>query len=202
MDLKKAQRLINKIQAFLDNGNGHNLSRLEKDLIKSYVQQLYEAVTSEESNEGQESTKTPEDSIQKSLEESKSKFQTSRITEIPKAEPPKPVQTEYSAPIPKAEPPVYSEYHAPPVKEEYHATPIKEKHVEFEITKPEETMTHVTEHKQQRHVTEPVRETIHTKHSASQPDQNDSLQKLFDVHRADEMGSRFSHVPIESIESA
>ena len=48
MDLTKAQRLLNKIQAFLDNGNGQELSRLEKDLIKSYVQQLYDAVTSDE----------------------------------------------------------------------------------------------------------------------------------------------------------
>ena len=52
MDLTKAQRLLNKIQAFLDNGNGHELSRLEKDLLKSYVQQLYEAVTSDEISTG------------------------------------------------------------------------------------------------------------------------------------------------------
>lgn len=48
MDLNKAQRLLLKIQALLDSDNGNTLSRLEKDLMKSYIQQLYEAVTTDE----------------------------------------------------------------------------------------------------------------------------------------------------------
>ncbi|MBK9984850.1 MAG: hypothetical protein IPP15_21220 [Saprospiraceae bacterium] len=48
MDLKKAQRLITKLQTFLDNGNAQDISRLEKDLIKSYIIQLYDAVTDAE----------------------------------------------------------------------------------------------------------------------------------------------------------
>jgi hypothetical protein len=47
MDLKKAQLLLHKIEAFLDNGRSQNLSRLEKDLMKSYIVQLYDAVTDE-----------------------------------------------------------------------------------------------------------------------------------------------------------
>ena len=42
MDLTKAQRLLLKIQAFIDNGNGNDISRLEKDLMKSYIIQLYD----------------------------------------------------------------------------------------------------------------------------------------------------------------
>ena len=96
MDLTKAQRLLNKIQAFLDNGNGHELSRLEKDLIKSYVQQLYEAVTSED-NSAPELQKPVESTYQKSHKTEtihKSEVHTPkvetpapRITEVPKSEP-------------------------------------------------------------------------------------------------------------------
>lgn len=60
MDLIKSQRLLVKIQAFLDNAPGNELSRLEKDLIKSYIQQLYEAVSEEEKPVVQETFKQPE----------------------------------------------------------------------------------------------------------------------------------------------
>ena len=48
MDLTKAQRLLIKIQTFLDQGNGHELSRLEKDLLKTYIQQLYDTVNNDQ----------------------------------------------------------------------------------------------------------------------------------------------------------
>ena len=47
MDLNRAQHLLTKIQAFLENGNGKALSRLETDLVKSYVIQLYDVLSDE-----------------------------------------------------------------------------------------------------------------------------------------------------------
>jgi len=47
MDLNRAQHLLTKIQAFLENGNGKALSRLETDLLKSYVIQLYDVLSDE-----------------------------------------------------------------------------------------------------------------------------------------------------------
>lgn len=48
MDLNKAQQLITKLQALLDQNSG---SRLEKDLMKSYTVQLYEAIVIDEGHE-------------------------------------------------------------------------------------------------------------------------------------------------------
>lgn len=198
MDLTKAQRLLNKIQAFLDNGNGHELSRLEKDLLKSYVQQLYEAVTSDEVTSGQEPNKQTEAPFQKTHKSEptpKVEISTPRVTEIPKADPPKPVYSEYTPPAPKAEPHVHSNY-LPPV--------VKEHVVEKEAKEPEVTSIPFVDQKPKEvHVNEPVKETTHApKHSSTPAEQHDALQKLFDVQKSDEMSSRFGHVPIGSIESA
>ncbi len=48
MDLTKAQQLLLKIQTFLDMANGNELSRLEKDLMKSYIIQLYDEVSTDQ----------------------------------------------------------------------------------------------------------------------------------------------------------
>ncbi|HZV45557.1 MAG TPA: hypothetical protein VFF90_13820, partial [Saprospiraceae bacterium] len=49
MDLLKARRFLLKIQTLLEQDSQQAMSRLEKDLVKSYIIQLYEAVQEEES---------------------------------------------------------------------------------------------------------------------------------------------------------
>jgi hypothetical protein len=227
MDLTKAQRLLNKIQAFLDNGNGHELSRLEKDLIKSYVQQLYEAVTSDD-NPGQETQKPVESNYQKN--QKTETFQKSdvpapkvetpapRVTEMPKSEPVKPTYSEYTPPVEKPKPPVYapqeekvetpvySDYSTPEHKTE---TPV---YVEPEIPEPKkheiqsETKSDIYTPSYTESKTPAVEEVRNTypaqKEHAFSGDQNEAMQKLFDLQKSDEMSSRFGHVPISSIESA
>jgi hypothetical protein len=187
MDLTKAQRLINKIQAFLDDGHAQDLSRLEKDLIKSYVQQLYEAVISDETALPQEKHKSSDVHVQKTQKVetfSQTEAPPVQLKETPKAEPTKPFYSDYIPPAPKPEQPVYTEY-KPPV--------VKEKPVEVEI----ETQSY------QAYKPEPVKETIHT--PAVQPtakEEQEALGKLFDPQISDETSSRFGFVPIASIESA
>lgn len=211
MDLAKAQRLLNKIQAFID-GNGHELSRLEKDLIKSYVQQLYEAVTSEETINANEQVKESEPFSQKSNKIETSGKQDSpmnHVTELPKSEPFKPVYKEYMPPAPKPEQEAYSEYappvtkQEPPVYKEY--TPhIKEREPEKEMPKPEEKMAApiIQQKTEPVHVSEPVKENKTSFSDAAHSDPNDPLNKLFDLQKPDETVNRFGHVPIASIESA
>src|SRR5688572_2605506 len=115
MDLAKAQRLLIKIQAFLDNGNVHELSRLEKDLIKSYVQQLYDAVTSEDGSV--QDQKPAESTFQKSqktepipkteVHTPKVETPSPRVTEVPKSEPVKPTFSDFTPPGEKPKLPVY-----------------------------------------------------------------------------------------------
>lgn len=197
MDLTKAQRLLNKIQAFLDNENGHELSRLEKDLLKSYVQQLYEAVTSDEVTSGQEpqkQTEVPFQKTHKSEPTPKVEVPTPRVTEIPKADPPKPVYSEYTPPVPKAEPHVHSNY-LPPV--------LKENPSERESNAPEvNSIPFVDSKPKDLYVNEPVKETVQAPKHLTPAEQQDALQKLFDSQKADEIGNRYGHVPIASIESA
>lgn len=105
MDLTKAQYLLLKIQTFLEMGNGNELSRLETDLMKSYIIQLYDAVSSDEIS-----------SIEKSFNqfkpEPKEKVRTPEVTTPPRVDPPAQAPTEAPPPRvePKVEPPV-----APPV---------------------------------------------------------------------------------------
>ena len=85
MDLTKAQRLLVKIQAFLDNGNGNEISRLERDLLKSYIVQLYDAVSTEETSQQAKKPKPAEIHV--------AKFQKTEVPEpvivpeVPKPEP-------------------------------------------------------------------------------------------------------------------
>lgn len=187
MDLTKAQRLLNKIQAFLDDGHAQDLTRLEKDLIKSYVQQLYEAVTSDEPSMNQEMHKTIEVPVQKiRKEEAPVKVEPAKpqVTEPIKTEPVKPFYSDYIKPASKPDPQIHAEYKPPAVKE---------KPVEAEV----ESKPYQTQH------SEPVMETHHTieLHPTSK-ESNDALNKLFDLQKSEEMTSRFGHLPIESIESA
>src|SRR5687768_2183874 len=155
MDLAKAQRLLNKIQALLDDGNGHELSRLEKDLIKSYVQQLYEAVTIDESGTSQEGPKNVETSLHKNIKTEtpvKKEIPAPRI-EVSKPEVLTTAHAEYVNPVPQVETSTQQEWHAPEVKEK--SVEIEEK-PEVKFTRPvadpvkEEVFKH-----------EPVKETFH-----------------------------------------
>ena len=226
MDLTKAQRLLNKIQAFLDNGNGHELSRLEKDLIKSYVQQLYEAVTSEESSAQEH--KPAESTFQKSqrtesthksdVHVPKVETPAPRTTEVPKPEPIKPTFSDYTPPVEKPKPPVYSppeEKVETPVYSDYSPpvhkteTPV---YVEPEIPEPKvhkfqsQIESEVSTPSFAERNSSPVEEVKESypapKQHVSAGDQSEAILKLFDLQKSDEMSSRFGHVPISSIESA
>ncbi len=200
MDLTKAQRLINKIQAFLDNGNAQELSRLEKDLIKSYVQQLYEAVIQEESTGSQPTQKPTEASAHKNLKEDpihKIEVSAPRITETPRSEPTKPVYPEYFPTVSKSEP-VTTEY------SDYSAPLVKEKPIEKDTPKPYKPITPAIETKPHHFpVAEAVKETLLSNRSEpTAMDPTDALNKLFELQKSDDAASRFGHVPIASIESA
>ena len=200
MDLKKSQRLLHKIQAFIDDGNGQELSRLEKDLIKSYVVQLYDAITStEETPVVHEHHKPIEPLIPKKVkEEPEVKYEpvTHRVPEY-KPEP----KQEYTRPEPPKreeiveEEIVFSAY-KPPVQ--------KEKPVEVEIPQaemkyaPPKTESKPFEYKAPEIVKETIEVPKTNTHQAPQPE---SLTKLFDLNKSDD-ASRFSHIPIASIESA
>ena len=202
MDLKKSQRLLHKIQAFIDDGNGQELSRLEKDLIKSYVVQLYDAISStEETSVVQEHHKPLEPLIPKKLkEEPEVKFEpiTHRVPEVTK---PEITKQEVSRPEPpkreeKMEEEIVFSAYKPPVQ--------KEKPVEVEIPQaemkyaPPKTESIPYEYK----APEIVKEKVEVpKVSSSQTQQPESLNKLFDLQKSDD-ASRFSHIPIASIESA
>lgn len=226
MDLTKAQRLLNKIQAFLDNGNGHELSRLEKDLIKSYVQQLYDAVTSED-NPVQEHQKPVESTYQKSqrsepihkteVHTPKVETPAARVTDVPKSEPVKQTFSDFTPPVEKPkqpayypteekqETPVYSDFTPPVHKTEtpaYVEPEVPElKRNEFK-TEAESTVS-TPSYSESKTPVDDVKEVYpEPRQHATGGDQNEAMQKLFDLQKSDEMSSRFGHVPISSIESA
>ncbi|MEO5906971.1 MAG: hypothetical protein ABIQ11_09605 [Saprospiraceae bacterium] len=201
MDLKKSQRLLHKIQAFIDDGNGQELSRLEKDLIKSYVVQLYDAITStEDTPVAQEHHKTIEQLIPKKLkEEPEVKYEpiTHRVPEFTKPEITKP---EFSKPEPpKREEKVEEEI----VFSAYKSQIPKEKAVEVEIPQAElKYAPPKTESKPYEYqAPEIVKETIQPPKVSNATNQSETLTKLFDLQKTDD-ASRFSHIPIASIESA
>lgn len=194
MDLTKAQRLIHKIQAFLDNGNGE-LSRLEKDLIKSYILQLYDAVTMEESAAQESAHQTPEQKeVKKILEEV-----------VVKKEEPVIKKPEFTRETFTIEPgithpvePSYKEF-IPPVKEEKHIEPepVKEEYT-WTPPPPEPKPFEYKEEPVKEYVAPPVVESV----KQTNNDQQEALNKIFDQQKADELSHRFSHAPIPSIESA
>jgi hypothetical protein len=177
MDHKKAQRLLNKIEALLDNGNSQNLSRLEKDLLKSYIVQLYEIATDEEVVTKEKEQTIPEYTVPKKEPAPKVEMPPAREPEIHKSE----------TSFPKYQEPL----------------PLKEKQVEVDIPVQETKRTPIETKAPQFQIPEPVRETKKVT-SSPQPsgDINENLVKLFDLPKTDEMSGRFSHVPIASIESA
>ncbi len=212
MDQTKAQRLLHKIQAFLDNGNGQELSRLEKDLIKSYIVQLYDAVSSDASTVTQDAPRHHEShDYRKSHDEvvAKKEIPVFKIPEVVKEEvykpePPKeihnkpePIQEDLYFELPKADP-VY-------VHQEYVAPIIKEKPPEVKPPVAEYNPPAPPEHKPyQYQPPEPVQETVQvsSKSSSLNSDQQDILNKIFDQQKSDDIAHRFTQTPIPSIESA
>ncbi len=212
MDQTKAQRLLHKIQAFLDNGNGQELSRLEKDLIKSYIVQLYDVVSSDASPVTHDAPKHHEShDYRKSHEEVVAKkeipvFKTPEVVkeEVYKPEPPKEIFKNPEPPkediyyeLPKTDP-VY-------VHQEYVAPTIKEQPVEVKPPVTEYIPPTPPEHKPyQYQPPEPVKETdyVTSKSSSLNSDQQDILNKIFDQQKSDDIAHRFTQTPIPSIESA
>ena len=183
MDLKKAQRLLTKIEAFVDNGNAQELSRLEKDLLKSYVIQLYDALTEESStvhHEHEKQSESFENKISNKEVSPKSVIQPPKEFEVPKEE--------------KSIP----HFHEPVIN-----IP-KEKPLEAEVSIPVvQKSSTVVETKSPQYMSEPFNEIIHPpKSNPVSSSSNEGLVKLFDLPNIDNMSGRFSHVPIESIESA
>ena len=174
MDLTKAQYLLLKIQTFLEMGHGNELSRLEKDLMKSYIIQLYDAVSADDIS-----------SIEKSFNQFKP--EPKKEAPMPEVVRPRQVESPPQAPIDngngyvkeieaKEETPVTKPTYTPPepevVEEQKPAPPAVAK--EIPITKP-----------------------VETKGVASE-----ELVNLFVLSHPNEMDSRFSHVPIDDIASA
>ena len=182
MDLLKARRFLLKIQTLLEHDSQQEMSRLEKDLVKSYIIQLYEAVHDEESVPFEPYVKVSEKTIRSSQETLKPERPIIQVTE-PNVEIPKVSIPEIKPPKPP-EIPVEIKYPQP----EIITTPPK---VEY---KP----VHVP-------VAEPIKETVHTvavpqeKHTVN-PDE--ALSRLFELQRHDDVSERFSHVPIDNIEAA
>ena len=181
MDLTKAQRLLLKIQAFLENGNGNELSRLEKDLMKSYIIQLYDAVTTKE--------KEIIHDFPKFVEVPAPKVHVPEQSPVYIPDPPKFEPIKYEAPEP-------IKYEAP----EPIATKIKEIPVEIHIPAAEPVF--MAPKPDYFPIAEPVKETTPVYKPIPLPtDAVEAIEKLFDVPVNEDLPSRFSHVPIESIES-
>ena len=198
MELQKAQRLLHKIQALLEPNSGHDLSRLEKDLLKSYIVQLYDAIQDESLILPEQPVKTKEIVVPARTETPKPPVQEKEPEKeiptliVPEIKVQKPVevpveinftQQETIMAQTKVEPkiihsPVYEPVHEP-VKEQMRE-PVKET------------------------IKEPVKESVskpyvHTLEKDQTGDE--ALKKLFE-QRGDDMSERFSQVPIASIEAA
>jgi hypothetical protein len=173
MDLIKSQRLLVKIQAFLENATGNELSRLEKDLIKSYIQQLYEAVSEDETEVVKESKKQPE-----ILTPKVQKFEP---TPIPVIEVKQEIEKVVIPEIPK---PVFE---------------VREPVVEHKSIQPVEIPVK-PEVQPVVHVKEVVTPTYTSEKGKLSEDVRKSLQQLFDASIQDD--SRFGHVQIANIEAA
>jgi len=180
MDIQKARRFLLKIQTLMEQESQQDLSRLEKDLLKSYVIQLYEAIM-EEAPVAQEKVKTNEIGFTPKPEkpmvqvtEPKVETPTVNIPEI-KPQPPRevPVEIRYTSP--------------PPPSEIVAAPPVSEyKPVHIPVIEPKK---------------EPVHH-VHQHHEKPVGNAEEALSKLFELHSHDEVADRFSQVPISDIQSA
>jgi hypothetical protein len=178
MDLIRAQHLLTKIQSFLEDGNGSTLSRLEKDLLKSYVIQLYDTLTEEAPARQNDVVRAPE-------------MPASKINypDLPPVYGTKTI-------IPEPEKKVTSE---PETREEFKTYPeIKIPVMEslMTIDRPEPKPVRIS-------VEEPVLKVVHQPeptHPLNAVPEN--LKKLFEIPFADDVSGMFTRVPVASIESA
>ena len=176
MDLIRAQHLLTKIQAFIEDGNDSSLSRLEKDLIKSYVIQLYDALSSETQTRIPDVVKAPEITAQK----------------FHQPETPQVITTK---PIVQPEEKIVFQ---PEVKEVPQVPEIKVPVVEPVITvrKPEPTPVYAQH-------TEPVLKVVHQPELLhTSKDAVPALTKLFEMPFGDDSSGISSRAPVASIESA
>ncbi len=183
MNLNKANRLLLKIQAFLDQENGHALSRLEKDLMKSYILQLYDVVSDEQIT-------SAEDTHSRLDTPSPSPKMADRTPPVQRKEPPGTDPVRFVIPDPPKPEPI--EVHA--------QTEIPEPAIVSRPLEPipapavpvqESTPVQIT-------IKEQVRETVHT---ITADDSGEALVKIFEVLTRDEVAGSFSTVPLGSIES-
>ena len=181
MDLTKAQYLLLKIQTFLEMGNGHELSRLEKDLMKSYIRQLYDAVSEDElSSVGKTFNQMEAEPVRETIEP--------EIVAPKKVSPPPvaPIIVDNSS-ANRHEPAVKEEAPAPQAS---YAAPEPEVIIEQKATSAQAT--------KEVPLTPPVESSsVEPKGGASE-----DLLRLFELSHPKEMDSRFSHVPIDDIASA
>ncbi|HJW31587.1 MAG TPA: hypothetical protein VJ508_20320, partial [Saprospiraceae bacterium] len=178
MDRIKSQRLLLKIQALLETNAGQELSRLEKDLLKSYILQLYEAVQDESALPSEPKSKMEESAMKSRIEPSKPEKPIVQITE--------PVVETPSVSIPEIK-------------------PVKPVDVPIEINYPKPDVVSVPKDETRTDIIrEPVKEVVRTYAPPIVKDvrHEDALVNLFERQNADDMSGRFSHVPITDIESA
>lgn len=177
MDTQKARRFILKIQTLLDQESQQDLSRLEKDLLKSYIQQLYEAIMDEKSTQepvvkANDISFKPEPPKPQVIQVTQPNVETPTVN-IPeiKPQPPKevPVEIHHNQPEMKVTPPVTEYRPVPPPIVEIKKEPVHQVHQQQEkpVGNPEE-----------------------------------ALSKLFDLQSHDDVADRFNQVPISDIQSA
>jgi hypothetical protein len=191
MDVNKAKRLITKIQSFLDHEPGQELSRLERDLLKSYIQQLYDVATDYHPASVSARSTKPETTF----------METSPVykPEPPKIEVP-PVVSEFKAKEPEAIP-MEIKYPEKETMTPEHRIEPRRVHVEVETPVIEKRETAFTpERKEQPVYTPEKKETpAFTPVAKSYEDKGD-LNKLFDTFRGHD--HHYSQMPIDNIQGA
>lgn len=176
MDIQKARRFLLKIQTLMDQESQQELSRLEKDLLKSYVIQLYEAIMDE-------------------VPAAQEKVKTNEIGFTPKPEKPIVQVTE-----PKVETPTVNipEIKPQPPKE----VPVEIRYTPPEIVTPPPVAEYKPVHSP---VVEPKKEPVHHVHQQQEKpvsNSEEALAKLFELQSHDDVADRFSKLPITDIQSA
>jgi hypothetical protein len=204
MDANKAKRLITKIQSFLDHDPGQELSRLERDLLKTYIQQLYDVVNDDQ----------PVTASTKSTKPDVTFIETPPVykPEPPKADPPVvpvfrskepeavPMEVKYPeketmTPEPPAEP-VYVHHHVEaPVRKE---APVYVPERKEPVYTPEQPV--YTPEKKEAPVFAPEKKEQPTFTPVAKSfEEKGDLSKLFDTFRGHD---HYSLMPIENIQSA
>ena len=214
MDANKAKRLITKIHSFLDHDPGQELSRLERDLLKSYIQQLYDAVTDDQPVTASTKSTKPEATFIESPPVYKPEPPKVEPTVVPvfRTKEPEAVpmeikypEKETMTPEPPAEP-VYVHHHVEtPVKKE---TPVYVPERKEPVYTPEQPV--YTPEKKETPVFMPEKKEtpVYTPEKKEQPaftpvaksfEEKGDLNKLFDTFRGHD---HYSLMPIENIQSA